>query len=102
MKLTDEKVDTQQLFSVGYDKISNHYILSVVITYIAWYNQYFIITKEEYDWFGKDHGRLTAFVQECFDKNIHHPRFFFSELPADNTKEQENIKRNYFGKNSTK
>lgn len=68
MKLTDEKVDTQQLFSVGYDKISNQYILSVVITYIAWYNQYFIITKEEYDWFENDHGRLIAFVEECIVK----------------------------------
>lgn len=102
MKLMDEKVDVQHFFSVGYDDVSGSYILSVVIAYVSWFNRYFKITEEEYTWFDKDHERLVAFMQECYDKNIHHPRFFFSEFDADNTEEQEKIKWNYFRQNTVK
>lgn len=100
MKLVGEKVDKQRFFSVGYDELNQCYLLSIAITYVGCFNRYYIITQEEYNWFENDHGRLIALMQECFDQNIHHTRFFFSEFDADNTEEQENIKWNYFRRDS--
>lgn len=35
MKLKDEKIDRQLFFSVGYDNLSESYLLSVMATYVG-------------------------------------------------------------------
>ena len=88
MKLVSEKINQQHYFSVGYDPISENYILVQVITYMGYYNRYFKISKEEYDWFEYDINKLIVLNQECYVQNTKHPKFFFSEYPIDNTPEQ--------------
>ncbi len=93
MKLVSVKINQQHYFSVGYDLISESYILAQVITYMGYYNRYFKISKEEYDWFEYDVNKLIALNQECFAQNTKHPKFFFSEYPIDNTpKQNEKLK----------
>lgn len=93
MKLVSEKINQQHYFSVGYDPISESYILVQVITYVGYYNRYFKISKEEYDWFEHDINKLIVLNQECYVQNTKHPKFFFSEYPIENTpKQNEKLK----------
>lgn len=89
MKLINEKINTEYFFSVGFDEISGKYILDTVITYVSWYSRFYIITKEEYEWFDNDMEKLIELEQDCFKKNTSHERFYFSEMCSENTKEQE-------------
>ena len=95
MKLVSEKINQQHYFSVGYDPISESYILVQVITYMGYYNRYFKIRKEEYDWFEHDMNKLIVLNQECYAQNTKHPQFFFSEYPIDNTSEQNETLKFY-------
>ena len=54
MKLENEKVRSEKYYSVGYSSILNKYMLSEVITWIAWYERYYEISEEEYNSFGSD------------------------------------------------
>ena len=95
MKLVSEKINQQHYFSVGYDPISESYILVQVITYMGYYNRYFKIRKEEYDWFEHNMNKLIVLNQECYAQNTKHPQFFFSEYPIDNTSEQNETLKFY-------
>lgn len=54
MNIQNEKVNTKLLYSVGYVPEVDKYILSCVVTWVAWYNRYYEITKEEYEAFGTE------------------------------------------------
>lgn len=90
MRLINEKINTEQLFTVGYDEISRQYMMAAVVPYISWYNQYYIITEEEYNWFETDSESLVKLKQECFN-NIKNERFYYSEMIGENNREQERI-----------
>ncbi len=49
MKLVNEKVRSEKLYSVGFSKELDSYVMSIVVPWIAWYNRYYRITKEEYE-----------------------------------------------------
>ena len=54
MNIQNEKINTKLLYSVGYVPEVDKYILSCVVTWVAWYNRYYEITKEEYEAFGTE------------------------------------------------
>ena len=54
MKLVNEKVRSEKLYSVGFSKEFDSYVMSIVVPWVAWYNRYYRITKEEYEAFSTD------------------------------------------------
>ena len=57
MKLVNEKVRSEKLYSVGFSKELDSYVMSIVVPWIAWYNRYYRITKEKYKGLGeKEYG----------------------------------------------
>ena len=91
MNLIDKKIDEQHYFSVGYDNVSKSYILEQTIPYVGYFSRYFKISKEEYEWFESHRDYLIALSDDFFVQNIHHPQFFFSEYPIENTDEQNKL-----------
>jgi len=78
-----EKVRREKYYSVGYDKENDRYVLSVVITWISWYNRYYLLSKEEYEWFETDISKLDLLADECYKSGITHIRFICSSAERD-------------------
>ena len=77
MKSFDKKnfvqtwVNRDQYYVVGYDKSNNKKVLAVTVTWIAWYEIYFRITEEEYEWHKSDLSALNDLAQRMsIDKGI--------------------------------
>lgn len=84
MNLKDEKVRNQKLYFIGYDEKSNRYLMGIVITWLAWYNRYYLITEEEYGWFDTDIEKLDKLAEECCQAGPAGPRFLCSDYPPEN------------------
>ena len=52
MKLEKEKINREKYYSAGYSPELGKYVLACVVPWVAWYNRYYEISKEEYDSFG--------------------------------------------------
>ena len=86
MKLEKENVRSEKYYSVGYSSILNKYMLSEVITWIAWYERYYEISEEEYNSFGSD--ELDALAEQLHEQGLESDRFLFSVKNEENTAEQ--------------
>ena len=83
MNIQNEKVNTKLLYSVGYVPEVDKYILSCVVTWVAWYNRYYEITKEEYEAFGTE--RLDQLASRFRELECKSDRFLFSDRDEENT-----------------
>ena len=81
--LENEKVRTEKYYSVGYDKENERYVLVVVITWVAWYNRYYSISREEYDFYETEIEKLDSLADDCYNAGILHERFICSEAERD-------------------
>ena len=93
--IENEKVRTEKMYSVGYSPRLNTYVMVIVITWVAWYNQYFEITEEEYNSFGSDELDNLA---QTFLSNGKRERFLFSDKKEENTEETTKIRNIYYGR----
>lgn len=84
MKLKNEKVRNKKLYCVGYDEEHNRYILEIVITWMAWYNRYYLISKEEYEWFDTDIEKLDSLAEDCCQTGPCGGRFLYSDKRDEN------------------
>lgn len=84
MDLKYEKVRSERLYSVGYDETNHRYLLEIVVPAGAWYSQYFLISKEEYNWYDSQMESLDLLAKECFESGIYSSRFVFSEKSDEN------------------
>ena len=84
--LVNEKVRSEKFYSVGYCTVLDKYILVCVVTWIAWYNRYYEITKEEYELFGLE--ELDNLAENLYKQGISSERFLFSDKKEENDKEQ--------------
>lgn len=94
MKLEMEKVRSEKYYSVGYMPGIGKYVLACVVTWIAWYNQYYEITEKEYDSFGSK--QLDELAETLHKQGIHSARFLFSDKNEENTKEQLELRKMYY------
>jgi len=78
IELENEKTRQDKYYSVGYDKTNNRYLLSVVVTWVAWYYRYYLISKEEYDWYETDLEKLDLLAEECYKAKTSNERFVYS------------------------
>lgn len=91
MYLENIKVRTREFYSVGYCPDLDKYLLAITVPYVSYYNQYYIISQEEYILWQSDVEKLDVIARECREENIHSKRFLYSELDDENTKEQLEI-----------
>ncbi len=64
------------------------YIMIVIICHWFWFERYYLISKEEYDWFDSAIQKLDDLAHDCYKQGVKHPRFYYSELEYENTTEQ--------------
>lgn len=84
MTLNKEKVRREKLYVVGYEETEKCYMLAIVITWISWYNRYYLISEEEYNWFDSDITKLDQLAEECFQMGACGERFLYSERMEEN------------------
>ena len=84
MDLKYEKVRTEKLYAVGYDETNHRYLLIIVVPEVVWYNRYYFISKEEYDWFESKIENLDLLAKECYESEIYNERFAFSDMATEN------------------
>lgn len=98
MKLKDEKVNNEKLYSIGYNDNLNKYILSCVVPWGVWYKRYYEISEEEYNSFDNNLNELDVFV-DCLRENSYvSDRFLFSDKQNENSKAQSELKAIAMGK----
>lgn len=79
-------VRPEKYYSVGYNSKIKKYLLADVITWIAWYERYFEINKNEYEMFGFD--ELDSIAERVHKEGLTSARFLFSEKNEENTEDQ--------------
>ena len=60
----------------------------VIICHWFWFERYYLINKEEYEWFDSAIQKLDDLAHDCYKQGVKHPRFYCSELECENTTEQ--------------
>lgn len=77
IELLDELTDIDRYFSIGYCPEIEEYIMSVVVTWIAWYDRYYIITKDDYMLYKNDketfynkYEKEIKKKQDCFTEKF--------------------------------
>lgn len=93
LKLDNEKIDLSCFFKVGYDRYSEKYLLETNDG--LGNNRYFIISKEQYQWFDQDHSKLQELNNKCVLENNKSNIFYFSSWEMENTYEQNKIMYKY-------
>ena len=88
MELLNEKIRNDGFYSVGFNPLIEQYIMIVIICHWFWFERYYLISKEEYDWFDSAIQKLEDLAHDCYKQGVKHPRFYCSELEYENTTEQ--------------
>ena len=89
MFLQFQKVRTKYFYTIRYCSEWKEYLLAITVTYVGWYEQYYIIQKDEYDLWKDNTDQLDAIAEECRKNNIHSKRFLYSEMPQENTTKEQ-------------
>ena len=84
LKFKYEKVRSEKLYAVGYDETNHRYLMEIVVPSGAWYSQYYIISKEEYNWYDLKIESLDLLAKDCFENGIYSSRFVFSDKSTEN------------------
>ena len=74
-----------QYYTIGYDKSNNNKVIEITICYVAWYDIYFELTEEEYEWHKSDLYALNDLAQRmAADKGakFYQDRLLLSDGPS--------------------
>ena len=82
MKLQNELVRSEKLYRVGYMPDLDKYVMACVVPWVAWYDRYYEVSKEEYDSFGSE--ALDKLALELNAKGVKSDRFLFSDKKEEN------------------
>jgi hypothetical protein len=80
-----EWINQDEYYRIGYDKTSKQKVIAVTITWICWYEIYFNLTYEEFDWHRTQVERLNDLAQRlAVDKghNYYKNRLLLYEGPT--------------------
>ena len=75
-KLIRQKVRRENFYSVGYSPGLKKYVMEITIPYIFYYQDYYEISKEEYDMFGT--VKLDQLASSLVTATTSSPRFLCS------------------------
>lgn len=87
MKLIGQRNSLHLPYSVGFDEVSNQYILADNDT--TGNIRYYIISKEEYDYSLENADLIDEIYYDCIIKNNKSERFFFSNWMRENSTSQQ-------------
>ncbi|MCH5270829.1 MAG: hypothetical protein J1E83_08775 [Lachnospiraceae bacterium] len=91
MFLEYQKVRTKHYYKIGYCSEWEKYLLVITVPYVSYFDQYYVIEKDEYNLWKNNVDKLDAIAEECRKDNIYCKRFLYSEMPRENTEEQLEI-----------
>ena len=91
MKLENNKVNSRKLYSIGYCRNIDKYILECCVPGSAYYDMYYEISKEEFDRYEEDSSELDKLVDYIRRNNYKSDRLLFSDLSKDNSIEQAEL-----------
>ena len=89
--ITKEKVNSKEYYRIFYSTKQSCFVLACMITDIAWYENYFSLTKEEYDYFISDTEHLNRIAESCFVLGRTSPRFLGSQKQFENRTERQRM-----------
>ena len=90
MELLNEKIRNDGFYSVGFNPLVEQYIMIVIICHWFWFERYYLISKEEYEWFDSAIQKLDGLAHDCYKQGVKHPRFIALNW---NVRIQQNKKR---------
>lgn len=93
MKLENNKVNSRKLYSIGYCRNIDKYIIECCVPDSAYYNMYYEISEEEFNRYEEDSSELDELVDHIRRKSYISDRFLFSDLIRDNNEEQAELKK---------
>ncbi len=93
MKLENNKVNSKKLYSIGYCRNIDKYILECCVPDSAYYNMYYEISEEEFNRYEEDSSELDELVDYIRRKSYISDRFLFSDMSRDNNEEQAELKK---------
>lgn len=82
--LESQKTRGSKSYCIGYSKTLQKYILSSVVKWIAWYNRYFEISEEEYNYGTDKIELLDEIAKECAEQGVESARFLCSDRDDEN------------------
>ena len=88
MKFKSEKVNQNKMFCLGKDIVRGEYIMAITVCEIAWYQQYFSISKEEFDLYEEKLDEFMNIYNECISSLSGSYRFLCSDKVKENTPQQ--------------
>lgn len=91
--LEAQKTRSSKSYCIGYSKTLEKHILSSVVKWIAWYNRYFEISEEEYNYSVDNIELLDKLAQECSEQGTESDRYLCSDRDDEN--EARNRKDTY-------
>ncbi|MBR3833922.1 MAG: ABC transporter ATP-binding protein [Lachnospiraceae bacterium] len=91
MKLENNKVNSRNLYCIGYCSNIDKYILECCVPGSVYYNMYYEISKEEFDRYEEDSSELDKLVDYIRRNNYKSDRLLFSDLSKDNSIEQAEL-----------
>lgn len=91
--LERQKTRSSKSYCIGYSKTLQKYILSSVVKWVAWYNRYFEISEEEFNYSTDKLELLDEIARECAEQGMESGRYLCSDRDDEN--EAENRKETY-------
>lgn len=79
-----QKTRSSKYYCIGYSKTLQKHILSSVVKWIAWYNRYFEISEEEYNYSVDKIELLDEIARECSEQGMESSRYLCSDREDEN------------------
>ena len=90
MELLNEKIRNDGFYSVGFNPLVEQYIMIVIICHWFWFERYYLISKEEYEWFDSAIQNWMVQPMIAINKELNIPGFIALNW---NVRIQQNKKR---------
>ena len=88
MRLTERRVRTDKWYTVGFSPVLEKYVLAVTVGWLAVYDRYYEISREEYEQTFAKPDALDKLAEELFKAVNKSERFICSGKTNENTDEQ--------------
>lgn len=91
MRLENRRVRTEKWYTAGHSPVLDKYVLAITVGWLANYERYYEISREEYESTYDDAAALDGLAEELFKAVNKSERFICSEKENENTPEQNEL-----------
>ena len=81
----EQWVNKDEMYTVGYDSISGQKIIAITISWMGWYDIYFRLTDDEFEWHKSDPDALNDLASRMAvdkGKKFYSDRLLLNEGPV--------------------